>query len=177
MVARTDGNKGKELKNELARSDLTISRAIAPSRRGSLASYGAFTPFHRLRQEFNRLFDQLLPGWAGPWMEEVGQHWGLDVSEDDEHVNICAEAPGFEPADFDIQVRGNQLIMRATHKRETEEKERGLHEWRQQDFYRSVPLMDDVDKDKVDATYRNGILKVALVKTEQAKGRHIEVKG
>jgi len=176
MVARTDGNKGKEQKNELDRSGQATGRAMTPARGGTVTPYGGITPFHHLRQEFNRLFDQMLPGWSGSWAEVSGQHGELDISEDDERVNIRAEAPGFEPSDFDIQVRGQQLIVRAMHNAESEEKDRGIHEWKQQEFYRSVPLMDDVDADKVDATYRNGILNITLAKTEQAKGRRIQVK-
>ena len=49
-------------------------------------------------------------------------------------------------------------------------------EWRRQEFYRSVPVPAGIDADKVEATYRNGILSVKLPKTEQGKGRRIAVK-
>ena len=67
-------------------------------------------------------------------------------------------------------------MLRAAHRAENEEKDRGYHEWRHQEFFRSVPLSADIDREKVEATYRNGILNVTLPKTEQAKGRRIEVK-
>ena len=91
-------------------------------------------------------------------------------------MSVRAEAPGFEPSDFDIQVRGDQLVLRAAHKAEAEEKERGYREWRRQEFYQSVPLPAGIDADKVEATYRNGILSVTLPKTEEGKGRRIQVK-
>jgi len=156
----------------------TAENAPVPYRRGGLTPYGGFEPFHRFREEFDRLFDRFLPAWFAP--EEGfgrGGHWGLDVKDDDGSVVVRAEAPGFEPADFDIQVRGDQLVLRAAHKAEAEEKERGYHEWRQQEFYRSVPLSSGIDADKVEAEYRNGILTVKLPKTEQARGRRIQVKG
>jgi HSP20 family molecular chaperone IbpA len=49
---------------------------------------------------------------------------------------------------------GDQLIMRAARKAESEEKERGYHEWRHQEFYRSVTLPPGTDADKIDAQYR-----------------------
>jgi HSP20 family protein len=138
---------------------------------------GGFEPFYRLREEFDRLLDQFLPGWPGPWEGGRRDGWGLDMQEDDNTVTVRAEAPGFEPDDFDIQVRGDQLVLRAAHKAEAEEKERGYRAWRRQEFYRSVPLPAGIDADKVDAAYRNGILTLTLPKTEQTRGRRIQVKG
>jgi HSP20 family protein len=177
MATRSEENKGKEQKGSQQVQPQNTSRAPVPSRRGSVAPYGGLEPFYRLREEFNRLFDQFAPGWLTPWGGgHHDEHWGLDVQEDDGTVVVRAEAPGFEPSDFDIQVRGDQLVLRAAHRTETEEKERGHHEWRRQELYRSVPLPVGIDADKVGATYRNGILSVTLPKTEQSKGRRIEVK-
>ena len=103
--------------------------------------------------------------------------WDLDVQDNDDAVVVRAEAPGFEPSDFDLEVRGDQLVLRAEHKVQTEEKERGYREWRRQEFYRSVPLPAHVDPNKVEATYRNGVLNVSLPKTEHGKAKRIEVKG
>src|SRR5262245_39302039 len=98
--------------------------APVPYRRGDMAPYGGLGPFHHLREEFDRLFDQFLPRWASPWEgADRGGHWGLDVQEDEGAVVVRAEAPGFEPPDFDLQVRDNQLILRAAHKAEAEGKE------------------------------------------------------
>jgi HSP20 family protein len=131
-----------------------------------------------MREEFDRMFDQFFRGWPAPW-EGAGRdwHWGLDVREDDGTVVVRAEAPGFEPGDFDLQVRGDQLTLRASHKAEGEEQERGYREWRQQELYRSVTLPAGVDADKVEANYRNGVLTVTLPKTEEGRGRRITVQG
>jgi HSP20 family protein len=135
-------------------------------------------PLRRMRQEFDRLFDQALGGWPAPW-EGIGddQHWGLDVDESENDVVVRAEAPGFEPDDFDIQVRGDQLVLRAAHKAEAEEPRRGYRECRRQELYRSVPLPPGIDADNIQATHRHGVLTVTLPKTEQSKGRRITVQG
>lgn len=101
--------------------------------------------------------------------------WNLDIREDESNVVVRAEAPGFEAGDFDVQVQGDQLVLCAEHKAESEEKERGLHEWQQREFFRSVTLPTGIDANKVAANYRNGILTVTLHKTEEGKGRHITV--
>jgi HSP20 family protein len=160
---------------EQARSGET---SPVPYRRGGGLAPMGFEPFHRIRSEFDRLFDRLLPTWFGP--EESlnrNNHWALDVEEEEGKVVVRAEAPGFEPSDFDIQVRGDQLLLRAAHRSESHEKERGFHEWHRQELYRSITLGGGIDADKVEADYHNGILTVTLPKTEQARGRRIQVKG
>jgi HSP20 family protein len=150
----------------------------APYHRGTPAPSGGREPAYRLREEFNRLFDQLWPGSLS-LAEGMGHggHWDLDVQEDDGNVVVRAEAPGFEPGDFDLQVRGDQLILQASHKAETEEKERGYHEWHQQELYRVVPLPVGIEAAKVEANYRNGVLTVRLPRSEESKAKRISVQG
>jgi len=151
---------------------------MAPYRQSAPVHYGsAWEPITRLRDEFDRLFDQFSRGWLAPWEPGRRDGWGLDVRDDDVAVTVRAEAPGFEPGDFDIQVRGGQLVLRATHKAETKEEDEGFREWRRQEFYRSIPLPAEIDSDKVTANYRNGVLTVALPKTETSKAKKITVSG
>jgi HSP20 family protein len=130
----------------------------------------------RLRSEFDRLFDEFFRGWPGTVMlpEETESRWGLDVREQDDKVVIRAEAPGFEPNDFDIQVRNNQLQLCACQSKES--RDEGEQQWSRQELFWSVPLPTEVDTERVDAQYRNGVLTVTLPKTEDTKARRIEVK-
>src|SRR5436309_3032802 len=128
MATRSEEGKGKEQKGSQQGQPQAAGGAPAPSRHGALPPYGGFEPFYRLREQFDRLFDQFLPGWPTPWEGGRRDGWGLDLQEDDSTVTVRAEAPGFEPSDFDIQVRGDQLVLRAAHKVEAEEKERGYRE-------------------------------------------------
>ena len=70
----------------------------------------------------SRLFDQFSRSWLGLASPGWDAGWGLDVREEDGNVIVRAEAPGFEPSDFDIQVRGDQLVLSATHRSESQEK-------------------------------------------------------
>jgi HSP20 family protein len=106
--------------------------------------------------------------------QEMGSGWGLDVEDQTDRIIVRAEAPGFEPDDFDLQVTDNQLVLCACQSEE--KKEQGGRQWHQQELYRSIPLSSDVDTEHVDAQYRNGVLTVTLPKTEQAKSRTIKVK-
>jgi HSP20 family protein len=133
------------------------------------------SPLARLRTEFDRLFEDYFRGWGGlpAWPAERG-NWGLDVDDQDDKIVIRAEAPGFEPDDFDVQVRDDQLTLCACQSEEKQE-EGGRH-WHQQELFRSVPLPHGVDADHVDAEYRNGVLTVTVPKSEKSKSRRIEVK-
>jgi HSP20 family protein len=176
MATHSSEGKNKEHKGSPQAQPQAAGGALAPSQQRGMAPSGGRAPVYQLRREFDRLFDQLLGGWPAPWEGGGRDGWGLDVQEDDNAVTVRAEAPGFEPSDFDIQVRGQELVLRAAHKAEAEEKERGSREWRRQEFYRSVPLPAGIDPEKVEATYRNGILSVTLPRSEQGRGRRIQVK-
>jgi HSP20 family protein len=138
-------------------------------------------PLVRLRDDFQALFDRLLGGWAGPmdWMRGPERFWDLDVQDTDKEVIVRAEAPGFQPGDFTIDLCGNTLTIRAEHKESKEEKQEGLQvserRWGRMD--RSVTLPAPVDAGKVDARYHNGVLEIHLPRTEEAQRRRIEVKG
>jgi len=174
---KAQDQRGKQ--TELARrpEGRSSETGMAPYRRGgSPAQQGVWGPITRLRDEFDRLFDQFSRGWMGVPMPRWESDWGLDLREDEDNVTVQAAAPGFEPSDFDIQVRGNQLVMCACHKAE-EREEGGYRGSRRQEFYESVTLPADVDADKVKAAYRQGMLTVTLPKSEQGKARHIAVEG
>jgi HSP20 family protein len=165
-----------------SKSQKTAENRPAEQRRMGLSPFhprmpaphrGLFGSLGHLRAEFERLFDELSEGLPSPWRGEGEWRWGLDVQERDDAIVVRAEAPGFEPEDFDLQVRDHQLMLCACKKEEKGEEGNG---WEQHELYRSVTLPADIDADKVDAQYRNGVLTVTLPKTEQSKGRRIEVK-
>ena len=178
MAAPTDKGREKETQQTGSPSSRTSGSAPVPYRRGGVAPYGSWEPFRQMREQFDRLFDRFFHGAVAPW-EGGGRDWpwGVDMQENDSSIVVRAEAPGFEPSDFDLQVKGDQLILSASHKSESEEQDRGYREWRQQEFYQSVPLPAAVAPDKVDAKYRNGVLTVTLPKTEESKSRRINVQG
>ncbi len=134
-------------------------------------------PFGRLRQEFERVFDRFFGSRLMPW-QDGGQEWslGLDVEETDQAVIVAMEAPGFEPRDFDIQLRGDTLTVSAMCKSESEQVP-GMHEWHREEFCRTVDLPAAVNIERCEAHYRNGILRITLPRAEQTPTQRIEVKG
>jgi HSP20 family protein len=172
-MAKNENEAGKQKGNGHEQSkekSMEKSQARVPAQRRHLQ------PFRQLRAEFDRLFDDFFHGWRGlpAWAEDSQSRWGVDVDELEDKVVVRAEAPGFEPNDFDIQVRDNQLQLCAC---QSEEKtEEGAHHWQRQELFRSVPIPSGIDSEHVDAQYRNGVLTVTLPKTEKQKAKRIEVK-
>jgi HSP20 family protein len=129
----------------------------------------------RMQTEFDDLFNRFAQMWPMP-LEDYGDgwSWGLDVEDKEDSVVLRAEAPGFEAGDFDIQVSGDRLTLRASRKAETKKKESEYREERA--CYESVTLPAGIDKDKIDARYHNGVLNVTLPKTKDGRGKKIAVK-
>ncbi|NNE00748.1 MAG: Hsp20/alpha crystallin family protein [Pirellulaceae bacterium] len=130
---------------------------------------------NRLRNEMDRLFGHL--------GSENGGHRRasfplLNLWEDDNHLFVEAELPGFELDDLEIYVTGgNQLSI--SGERKQPEHDGGA--WHRQErgfgkFRRSLELPGDVDSDTVDASFKNGVLTLTMPKSEAAKPRRIEVK-
>jgi HSP20 family protein len=137
-------------------------------------------PLARMREEFESLFDRFfgnLPLAGEGFDFEHG--WALDVDDSGKDVVVRAEAPGFEAKDFDVELSGNRLHIRAEQKRVEKKKEKekaGYTERRYASFERLVTLPEYIDRTKVEANYRNGVLEVRVPKTAEAQGQRIEVK-
>ena len=142
-------------------------------------------PFYALQRQMNRLFDDffgdfaLLPlkGWADLESEFVPR---LDIAETDKEITVTAELPGLEEKDIEVSMADGLLTLKGEKKQSSEEKEEGFThtECSYGSFSRSIALPAEVNTDKVDASYKNGVLKIHLPKTEpeKAKARKIEVK-
>jgi HSP20 family protein len=143
---------------------------------GSLTSVRDFPSLvRRMQSEFDELFDRFGRGFPATFEDfSRGWNWGLDVEDKADSVVVRAEAPGFEAGDFDIRVNGDNLILKASKKSEKKEKEGEVKE--EYECYESVTLPAGVDRDKIDASYRNGVLTVTISKTKEAQGKKIAVK-
>jgi HSP20 family protein len=96
----------------------------------------------------------------------------VELRETDKGYSVRAEIPGISESDVNVTLRENNLILEGEKKTETKKEERGHYfsEFSYGSFYRSIPLEEEVNPDKVKATYRNGILNVELEKIEGSTG-------
>lgn len=103
---------------------------------------------------------------------------GGDLFEDGKRLVARLEVPGLDKNDLDIEVQGNNLIVRGEKRFERENTE-GRYRVLQcayGSFRRVVPLPVSVVADKAQASYRNGILRIELPKAEEEQPRKLSVK-
>lgn len=135
-----------------------------------------FPSLSRMRHEFDELLSKFFTEVPALWNAERGDgRWAFDVEDQPEAYVIKAEAPGFEAKDFNINLRGNQLVLQA--KRNEEKKEKGKEFFASSEFYHAMTIPQYVDAEQIAATYKHGVLQVTLPKTADGKGRKIHVKG
>ena len=128
-------------------------------------------PIERLRREFDTMVEQLFGGLApSSEQEESLRLWDIDVQEGEKETVVRAEIPGFEPDELNVEVEDNVLAIKA----EKEQKTNG--ESRYSAYRRMVSLPSEVETDKVQATYHNGVLELHLPKSKETKRKRIEVK-
>ena len=125
---------------------------------------------------FDRFFEDF--GLPNVFSEETGFSPAFDVSETSEEFTVKAELPGIAEKDIDISISDGILTIKGEKKQENEEKNACYHtvERRYGSFSRTMRLPTDVDAEKVDATFKDGVLKLALPKSEASKPRKIEIK-
>jgi len=131
----------------------------------------------RLQQQMDSLFQSA--AGRGPQSRLVGVYPLVNISEDQEHIYVRAELPGVNPADLDITIKEQHLVIRGERKIPTEEKNANYHRReRESGFFRRVlRLPSQVDPHKVEAACKDGILTITLAKPEEVKPRQITVKG
>jgi HSP20 family protein len=102
----------------------------------------------------------------------------VDISEDDNEYIVKAELPEMKKEEIKINVHDDVLSISGERKYEKEEKGKKYHrvERAYGSFMRSFTLPEDADGSKVNAEYKDGLLKVHLPKSEKAKPKAIEVK-
>jgi HSP20 family molecular chaperone IbpA len=101
----------------------------------------------------------------------------IDIHEGLEGLVLEADLPGVSEGQLSIQLEDNVLSLHAKVGSGVPEGARLLHEeYRPGDFYRSFILSDEVERSKISAELRNGVLKLSLPKAERAKTRRIEIK-
>ena len=130
----------------------------------------------RLQRRMGRLFEETFgPGWP---LWRAGVYPLVNISEDHDYLYVRAELPGVNPQELEITMHEGNLILRGERKIPTEEKNVNFHRRERESgfFRRVVSLPHPVNPDKVEASYKDGILTMKLAKPEEIKPRVIKVK-
>lgn len=128
------------------------------------------TPFLTLHREMNRLFDDVFRGLdLNPFRFDRAWSWpSIEVSENDKEVRVTAELPGLEEKDVEVQLSNGVLAIKGEKRTETEDNDRLFSERFYGRFERRIPV-DDIDEDKVNASFGNGVLVVTLPRSAEAQ--------
>ncbi|MER9678774.1 Hsp20/alpha crystallin family protein [Mesorhizobium sp. M0184] len=139
-------------------------------------------PFLTLHREMNRLFDEAFRGFdtrlPSLGLSAARASWpSVEISDGEKEIRVTAEIPGMDEKDVELLLDDGVLTLRGEKREETEDKDRQFSERFYGRFERRIPLGYEVDGDKVNAAFRNGVLSVTLPKTEraQAKAKRIAI--
>jgi HSP20 family protein len=140
--------------------------------------------FGGLETQLRRYFDDFFEGFdLGPFgksaLREAGINPNVDVAETTDAIQVTAELPGLNENDIDVTLSDGHLVIRGEKHAESESKEKNFHRIERSfgSFQRSIPLPAEVDAQKVDASFKNGVLNVTLPKVAtSSSGKKIEVK-
>jgi HSP20 family protein len=155
-----------------------------------------------ISNEINRAWESLSEGWrelftrsrdalthyAGGDNEELPQRGGLadfprwsllagEVEETSRDILVRVELPGMEKENFHISIEGNVLYLSGEKhfKREAQDSTYHVLERAYGSFQRAIPLPRNVNADKAEANYRNGVLNIRIPKSGDEAGKLIKV--
>ena len=160
---------------------MSILTRISPrATAGDFPSRDILNLFDTMRRDMSRGWDELPSalfrsnGISTSFVPDV------DIVESDTEIKVSAELPGLSEKDLQISVTPDSLKLSGEKKTESKEEKAGYYHFEryQGSFMREIPLPAEVDINKVDAKLHNGVLKISLKKTAEARTqvRQIEVK-
>ncbi|KAK3809383.1 MAG: HSP20-like chaperone [Benniella sp.] len=155
----------------------------------SMINWTGHDPFDRLERRMNQIFDHLSDPWLTVRRSQRSSSGdsqlatmdllspAVDVYETDKGWNIHAELPGIQKEDIKVEVSGNNVTLTAESKSSQEYSRDNVRcqERRFGTYSRTIPLPDTVDRDKIDANFKDGVLNLFLPKGEAAQPRKITV--
>ena len=148
------------------------------------AKAGDWQPFEALRNQVDRLFHDFQTGFLqAPFrpLPDIASFWGrdpgfnitpaIDITEKDKAFEVTAELPGLDVKDIDIQLSEGMLTIKGEKQEQKEEKtkDRYVSERRYGSFRRTLQVPGSVDADKIEASYKSGVLTLTLPKSPEAQ--------
>lgn len=142
---------------------------------------------NRFGERMPSVIDNFFKPW-GEWFDDSSL-WGkmltvpaVNITDDKDGFNVSLAVPGMKKEDFNIDVDGNMITISCEKEENNEEKDATFtrKEYNYSSFKRSFTLPEEVNKEKIDARYEDGVLKLILPKKEEVKkmltSKHITVK-
>lgn len=138
-----------------------------------------FRAMRRLEREMNRLFDDFYtPSLRGSQaVREFGTRPVFNFDETEDHLLMSVDLPGVAKDDLNVEIQGNQLHITGERKKESKEEGKGRHFERSEygKYEQTFTLPSNVDAEKLEANYQDGVLRIAIPKMEAQKGQKIKI--
>jgi HSP20 family protein len=140
----------------------------------------------KLNERMPSVFDDFFKPW-NEWFDNGGI-WGrtmnvpaVNIVEHKDEYQVSLAVPGMKKDDFKIDVEGNMLTISSEKEENKEEKEKKFtrKEYNYSSFSRTFTLPEEINKEKIEAKYDEGVLKITLPRRDEAKklsAKHIAVK-
>ena len=143
-----------------------------------MAEVMVWRPLQELKREMDRIWQEFFGKTYVPEKWE-GVEWApaVDVSETDDAVIVKVDVPGVKPEDMEISLSDNVLVIKGEKKREEEEKKENFYRMERYygSFMRAIQLPCEVQEDKVEARYKDGVLKIVLPKKPEEVKKVIKI--
>lgn len=144
-----------------------------------ISPYPGSSELQSLRRRMDDLWNRFAEGPLLPSFRGDGAFIPtVDIRETDKAIEVDAEIPGLKPEEIEVSLTGNVLTIKGEKKEEREEKKDNYHmvERRFGRFSRSFRLPVDVKNDKIDAKYKDGVMRLVLPRSEEEPTTKIKVK-
>jgi len=131
------------------------------------------------------LFDDFFKPWNewfdGGLLNRTTKIPAVNITEHKEEYLVTVAAPGLKKEDFKLDIENNMLTISCEKEDRTEEKESRFtrREYSYSSFRRCFTLPDEIQKEKIEAKYEDGLLKIHLPRKEEVKkpsAKHIDVR-
>jgi HSP20 family protein len=141
---------------------------------GSLSRLGDFDDLFDdfLSRRWPRLFD-----WEFPSRLERAGFPKVDIIDHDNEIEVQAALPGVKKEDLEVTINNQSISIRAVTREEKKEEGKYFRrEISRGEFQRTLSLPDNVDNDNAKASFKDGLLKITIPKTEKSRRKSIEIK-
>jgi len=144
-----------------------------------MANLIPWEPFRELA-DIGNIFDRFFGRMAQRRPGLLGEKFwspAIDVYDQKDRIVVKAEIPGIDKKNVKVSVDDDVLSIRGETKKAQEVKEKDYYysERAYGSFYRTLPLPVTVEKEKVKASYKDGVLTIELLKTKEAKSKETDI--
>ncbi len=130
-----------------------------------------------LHSALNHMFDSMMPTGNSEFNGGIAFMPLVEINETPDAVYLKLEVPGLEAKDLDVQVTQEAVSIKGDRKSESKTEEKGVtrSEFRYGSFRRVIPLPARIQNEKVESSFKDGILTLNMPKAESEKNRVVKV--